>query len=100
MIATIQRGATRIGGLALVLLVCGLVMSHKGVLDGVSVTEGVLPVIAQGVIQGLLYALFAVGLVLVSRASRTMNFAHGGMLAVSYVLFYSLAVSLGFSYWL
>jgi branched-chain amino acid transport system permease protein len=100
MSATVRRAATRIGGLVALLVVCALVMMHKGVLVGLPVREGVLPVLAQGVVQGLLYALFAVGLVLVYRASRVINFAHGGLSVLSYVLFYALAVSLHVSYWL
>jgi branched-chain amino acid transport system permease protein len=98
--ATLRRAATRLGGLLLVVVVCGVVMANKGVLEGVSLREGVLPVIVQGLVQGLLFALFAVGLVLVHRASRVINFAHGGLGVLSYVLFYALAVSLHVTYWL
>jgi uncharacterized ion transporter superfamily protein YfcC len=73
MTTTLRRSATRAAAFVAVILVCGLVMSHKGVLDGVAVSDGVLPVLAQAAVQGLLYALFAVGLVLVYRASRVIN---------------------------
>lgn len=100
MTAKVQRVALRVGGLAAAVLVSGVAMAQRGVLVGISVTEGVLPVIAQALVQGLLYALFAVGLLLVYRASRVINFAHGGLFVLSYVLFYALAVSLRVSYWL
>jgi branched-chain amino acid transport system permease protein len=100
MTATLRSSAARAGGLALVAAICATVMAHKGVVSGVALGEGVYPILAQAAIQGLLYALFAVGLVLVYRASRVINFAHGGFLVVAYVLFYAIASSLGWSYWI
>ncbi|HVT76772.1 MAG TPA: ABC transporter permease [Acidimicrobiales bacterium] len=58
------------------------------------------PLIFTSVAVGLLNSLFAVGLVLVYRASRVINFAHGGLFAIAYVVFYGLGVSLHVSYWL
>jgi branched-chain amino acid transport system permease protein len=66
----------------------------------VPLTEGVLPILTRAAIFGILYALFAVALVLVYRASRVINFAQGGFFVVAYALFYGLAVSLGVTYWL
>jgi len=59
----------------------------------------VYPTLVLALVQGVLYALFAVGLVLVYRASRVINFAHGGFFALAYVLFYGVGISLNVSYW-
>lgn len=97
--AAALRAAQRIGGLLALVLLCGMVMANRGVVKGVALTDGVFPILAQGVVTGLLFGLFAVGLVLVYRASRVINFAHGGFFAVAYVGFYSLVVSFGLPYW-
>jgi ABC-type branched-subunit amino acid transport system ATPase component/ABC-type branched-subunit amino acid transport system permease subunit len=48
-----------------------------GVIGRVTTFETPLPVIALGTIIGLTYGLLAVGLVLVYRSNRIINFAHG-----------------------
>jgi ABC-type branched-subunit amino acid transport system ATPase component/ABC-type branched-subunit amino acid transport system permease subunit len=67
--------------------------------------ETPLPVVVLGSIIGITYGLLAVGLVLVYRSSRIINFAHGevgafaaavfGLLAVQYELNYYLVLPLG-----
>lgn len=97
----VARGlGARAGGLALLLTVCGVVMANHGVLRHIPITDGVIPILARAAVLGLLFALFAVALVLVYRASRVINFAQGGFFVVAYALFYALAVSLGVTYWL
>ena len=58
------------------------------------------PIVLTSLLVGLLNSLFAVGIVLVYRASRVINFAHGGFFAIAYVVFYGLAQSLHVTYWL
>src|SRR5690348_17270543 len=48
--------------------------------------------VALGVVQGLNIGLLAVGLVLIYRTTRIVNFAHGELGAVSAVLLSTLAV--------
>jgi hypothetical protein len=50
------------------------------------------PIVLTSLLVGLLNSLFAVGIVLVYRASRVINFAHGGFFAIAYVIFYGLGV--------
>ena len=54
--------------------------------------------IIQGVITGLLYGLLALGLVLVYRTSRVLNFAHGQLGVVLAVLLLKLTSQLGIPY--
>jgi len=62
----------------------------------------VLPwgVIAQGVIFGTSYALFAMGLILIYRTTRIVNFAYGAMGAMPGTLAVGLFVTKGWNYWL
>lgn len=53
-----------------------------------------------GLITGLTYGLLAVGLTLVYRTSRVLNFAHGAMGALPATVLPVLAVSVGLTYWL
>jgi branched-subunit amino acid ABC-type transport system permease component len=55
--------------------------------------------ILQGVILGLNYGLLAVGLVLIYRTSRVLNFAHGELGVVSAVLLAKLVTDFGLPYW-
>ena len=99
MTATVRRVGARASVFLGVLLACSILMSTKGVVANVAVTEGILPILARAGVFGVLYALFAVALVLVYRASRVINFAQGGFFVIAYVVFYALAVSLGMPYW-
>lgn len=53
-----------------------------------------------GLIGGLTYALLGLGLALVYKTSRVLNFAHGEMGALPAVLLPILVVNHGWSYWL
>jgi ABC-type branched-subunit amino acid transport system permease subunit len=55
--------------------------------------------IVLGSITGLTYAILAVGLILIYRSNRFVNFAHGNLGALASVLFAKLAVDVGVPYW-
>lgn len=57
-------------------------------------------VITQGVIFGTSYALVAMGLILVYRTTRIVNFAYGAMGAMPGSLSVGLFVAKGWNYWL
>jgi ABC-type branched-subunit amino acid transport system permease subunit/ABC-type branched-subunit amino acid transport system ATPase component len=61
-----------------------------------------LPVemLVLGVIAGMTYGLLGVGLTLVYRTSRVMNFAHGEIGALAPVMVMSMVVMFGVNYWL
>ena len=63
-------------------------------------SRGIPSLLTQSVIFGFLDAIFAVGLVVVYRASRVINFAHGGVFVVCYTLFWELFGYHGLTYWL
>ena len=52
-----------------------------------------------GAITGLTYAILAIGLILIYRSNRFVNFAHGSLGALASVLFAKLVVDLGVPYW-
>lgn len=56
--------------------------------------------IAQGILIGGLYALFAAGLSLVFGIMRIVNLAHGDLIVVGSFLMYSFATTLGLPLWL
>ena len=58
-----------------------------------------LHVVVQGVIVGLTYGLLALGLVLIYKTSRVLNFAHGELGAISAVLLERLVNDFDFPYW-
>jgi branched-chain amino acid transport system permease protein len=58
------------------------------------------PIVVQSLLTGLLSSLFTVGLVLIYRASRVINFAHGAFFVLGYICFYEFSVSLNITYWL
>ena len=57
------------------------------------------PVVVLGALTGILYGLLAVGLVLVYRSNRVVNFAHGEMGAFGASLFSLMVVRWGMPYW-
>ena len=57
-------------------------------------------VVAQGVIFGTSYALLAMGLILIYRTTRIVNFAYGAMGAMPGSLTVALFVAKGWNYWL
>ncbi|MEA2493671.1 MAG: hypothetical protein QOJ29_1582 [Thermoleophilaceae bacterium] len=58
-----------------------------------------LHVVVQGVIIGLTYGLLALGLVLIYKTSRVLNFAHGALGAISAVLLERMVNDFHFWYW-
>ncbi|MCX6519767.1 MAG: ATP-binding cassette domain-containing protein [Actinobacteria bacterium] len=58
------------------------------------------PVVVLGALTGILYGLLAVGLVLVYRTNRVINFAHGEIGAFGAALFSIFVVRWGLPYWL
>ncbi|HSK24586.1 MAG TPA: ATP-binding cassette domain-containing protein [Egicoccus sp.] len=62
--------------------------------------EIALPVVALGTILGLTYGVLAVGLVLVYRTNRIINFAHGEIGAFGGAVFGLLTVAQGVPYYL
>jgi ABC-type branched-subunit amino acid transport system ATPase component/ABC-type branched-subunit amino acid transport system permease subunit len=62
--------------------------------------ETPLPFVLLGVIVGLTYGLLGVGLVLIYRTNRIINFAHGEMGAFGAALFALAVVNWHFPYWL
>ncbi|HWC33597.1 MAG TPA: ATP-binding cassette domain-containing protein [Mycobacteriales bacterium] len=58
-----------------------------------------LPYVILGAIQGMTYGLLAVGLVLIYRTNRIINFAHGQIGAFGSALFGLGTVSWGVPYW-
>jgi branched-chain amino acid transport system permease protein len=57
-------------------------------------------VVAQGVIFGTSYALLAMGLILIYRTTRIVNFAYGAMGAMPGALTVGLFVGKGWNYWI
>jgi branched-chain amino acid transport system permease protein len=57
-------------------------------------------VVTQGIIFGTSYALLAMGLILIYRTTRIVNFAYGAMGAMPGSLSVGLFVAQGWSYWL
>ncbi len=55
--------------------------------------------VAQGLVAGLLYGLLALGLVLLYRTSRVLNFAHGQLGVVAAVFLLKLTNDLGIFYY-
>mgnify|MGYP003136628461 FL=1 len=51
---------------------------------------------ALGIATGGLYALIALGIIVIFRASHTFNFAMGEMMTLSAYLFYTIAVTYSF----
>src|SRR3546814_15654231 len=57
-------------------------------------------VVAQGIIFGTSYALRAMGLILIYRTTRIVNFAYGAMGAMPGSLTVGLFMAKGWNYWL
>src|SRR5215212_8015056 len=53
-----------------------------------------------GIVVGLTYAILGVGLTLIYKSARFVNFAHGNLGAFVAVIFGKLAVDVGPPYWL
>ena len=83
----------RQAGMVLGGLIIGLVVARM------TEFETPLPVIALGSIIGITYGLLAVGLVLVYRSNRIINFAHGEVGAFAAALFGLFTVKYGLPYY-
>ncbi len=59
-----------------------------------------LQLIVTGVAVGCIYALAALGFVLIYKASRVINFAHGELIAIGTFIIYGLTVWAGVPIWL
>src|SRR4051812_46996216 len=57
-------------------------------------------IVAQGIVYGTTYGLGALGLVLIYRANRFINFAHGALGSLVGVLCIGMVLEHGMSYWL
>jgi len=93
-----RRRVTAFVALAASVAVAKLVLSQ---LDSHHVIAGSTPwpVIVLGAIIGLTYGLLAVGLVLIYRTNRILNFAHGQIGAFASAFFGLAAVSWHIPYW-
>lgn len=94
-VQAVLRVGALIGGLVVVMGAGAAVMAWK-----LPSARGIGPLLLQSLFFGALDAMFAVGLVVVYRASRVINFAHGGVWVVCYVLFWELFGFHGLTYWL
>ena len=56
--------------------------------------------IVTGIAQGCIYALGALGFVLIYKASRVINFAHGELIAIGAFLTYAFTVWVGLPIWI
>ena len=83
----------RRAGLTTGLVLVGLVVARM------TGFETPLPVVALGSIIGITYGLLAVGLVLVFRSNRIINFAHGEVGAFAAAIFGLLTVRYGLPYY-
>lgn len=59
-----------------------------------------LDTVVLGLITGMAYAILAVGLSLIYKSARFVNFAHGNLGALAAVLLGKLAVDFGVPYWI
>ena len=69
-------------------------------MEAATAAEASSSLLTQSLLFGFLDAMFAAGLVVVYRASRVINFAHGGVWVVTYTLFWELFGFHGLTYWL
>lgn len=93
------RRAPRIAGLAATAAALPLA-GAVGIRVATGSSRGTWPLVLEAVLFGCLNALFAVGIVLVYRATRIINFAHAGFGLLTGTLFYELITVRGWSYWL
>lgn len=56
--------------------------------------------IISGIETGSIYALFAIGLVLIFKTSKIINFAQGHMAMISTYIAFTFMTIIGFSYWI
>src|SRR5690242_2382229 len=91
-----RRRAITIGGpIALYLLALFALGSHGFVRE-----KAPIGIVALGVVYGTVTALGAMGIILVYRANRFINFAHGALGSMVGVTFIGLVKQHGLSYWI
>ncbi|HVV75413.1 MAG TPA: branched-chain amino acid ABC transporter permease/ATP-binding protein [Mycobacteriales bacterium] len=98
---TIRNAALAAGLLAAALLFVELVLPHTIHVPGTASHRWQTPasVLVLGLATGLAYGLLGVGLVLIYRSNRIINFAHGQMGAFGAVIFVLLVTKAHFPYW-
>jgi branched-chain amino acid transport system permease protein len=92
---TLVRGSAIVGSLAVVYGIGAAVLAWR-----LPHGRGVWSLLGITIVFGALDALFAVGIVIVYRASRVINFAHAGVWVVAYVFFWQIFGFHGLTYWL
>ncbi|HVX68430.1 MAG TPA: ATP-binding cassette domain-containing protein [Mycobacteriales bacterium] len=92
----LQRPANRVGAQA---LATAAVIALAAFIAAQSGFGTPLPYVVLGAITGMTYGLLAVGLVLIYRTNRIINFAHGQIGAFGSALFGLGTVSWGVPYW-
>jgi branched-chain amino acid transport system permease protein len=95
-LASLRRGGVLVAALAGIAVVAAIIIVNAAELP----LARVQPIIVSALFVGLLNALFAVGIVLIYRASRVINFAHGAFFILAYVCFYQFSISLNVPYWI
>src|SRR3954466_3892100 len=58
-----------------------------------------LMIVIGGLASGAVYALAAVGIVVIHKATKTVNFAHGGFILLGAFAAYLVVVELKWTYW-
>src|SRR5579862_3023055 len=74
-----------------------VVLAHHG---SISTSATPMETIVQGAITGMTYGLLGVGLVLIYRSNRIINFAHGNIGAFGAAFFAVAAVKWHLPYWI
>src|SRR3954449_5500382 len=100
MRALLNRRALVQVGVFVVAVVAAKVIAAQLASHGVIRASTPLPVVVLGTITGLTYGLLAVGLVLIYRTNRIINFAHGQIGAFGAAFFSLAAVQWHLPYWL
>lgn len=95
---TVRRRALQLSGIAIVIVVAKIVTTQLDA-HGVIHASTPWPTVLQGAIIGLTYGLLAVGLVLVFRTNRIINFAHGQIGVFGSTFFVLADVRWHFPYW-
>src|SRR3954466_14361671 len=100
MRALLNRRALVQVGVFVVVVVAAKVIAAQLASHGVIRASTPLPVVVLGTITGLTYGLLAVGLVLIYRTNRIINFAHGQIGAFGAAFFSLAAVKWHLPYWI
>jgi branched-chain amino acid transport system permease protein len=102
--ALVQRWGDQTAGRRRLIVGVGVVAVYLALLmltgrDGFVRDKAPLGVVAIGVVYGTVTALGAMGLILVYRANRFINFAHGALGSLVGVLAIGMVLEHGWSYW-